>query len=898
MPDPSFKNPGILSATRNALNGARELAREKSARREIALALVCCVILYLDTNAYTLALLVLALLLLALESLNTALEEICDHVTPEYHLRIKKIKDLGGASIFITILAILVVVAAYVLSPANGPALAQQKLTAAWAAVRFDHSQYIFYSGALYLSLHFWKSDNKRAAIGCVALSSLWLLYQPSVSNFLTSLGSDSFHELSDFDRDEALFFLSTLPETLKLRTTFQQYLIHTVLSTAIVAAALGIVGLLISNGRRVRGIMLALSIIGIVYSLHTVVLKTLQHYVEDGRSAELLSRNFSSLAHSSSSPTRPVDLIVYIGESTSAMNMSLYGYQRSTTPRLDVMKRQKAGVVVFENVFSTHTHTSPSLLEALSVGPASTDDSLPIHRRQRVSIVDILNDAGFKTHLVSNQGTTGAWNQASAVIFKNAERSYSLKSGLLGNNEYILKRPWDHEFLARGLSERTSLSNGESPKAIFLHSYAGHGPYRHNIPEGFRIKLDDRFSSRAESLEITPKILSEIDDYDAAMRYVDFSVSTIAGMVEKARRPTVLIYFSDHGESPFTGHGHDSSRASHEMLRVPLVIYFNEAFVAEHAEVYQRYRARAGIQKYSTLAELPYLMLDISGTTASINGTRLDGRHVDAAVSSQRLLVREAGAGVSYFRLGVARDAGRMADPSVRDTTDAATSFFNAISANDALAERACLLSGATVSDIARATFVARCVHIDVRDQSGGSDRVLAVSRTLEALAALNTLPQTTVWLSGLKVSDQKDCARLLTELGGTRSHRARLIVDFLVAEENLDLLSECTRSTAAAGHHVSFTLPPILTHDCSTKLAEAYLFDDVRECRLARKLMRDLRQKVDATDLTVDPKGLAAAATMAAEGGLRLSLVGAAVADTVDSARFARVAMAGSTP
>ena len=238
------------------------------------------------------------------------------------------------------------------------------------------------------------------------------------------------------------------------------------------------------------------------------------------------------------------------------------------------------------------------------------------------------------------------------------------------------------------------------------------------------------------------------------------------------------------------------------------------------------------------------------------------------------------------------------MADPSVRDTTDAATSFFNAISANDALAERACLLSGATVSDIARATFVARCVHIDVRDQSGGSDRVLAVSRTLEALAALNTLPQTTVWLSGLKVSDQKDCERLLTELGGTRSHRARLIVDFLVAEENLDLLSECTRSTAAAGHHVSFTLPPILTHDCSTKLAEAYLFDDVRECRLARKLMRDLRQKVDATDLTVDPKGLAAAATMAAEGGLRLSLVGAAVADTVDSARFARVAMAGSTP
>lgn len=46
---------------------------------------------------------------LAVEALNTAIEELCDHVTPEEHPKIGKIKDLGsGASLLIGIAAIIV----------------------------------------------------------------------------------------------------------------------------------------------------------------------------------------------------------------------------------------------------------------------------------------------------------------------------------------------------------------------------------------------------------------------------------------------------------------------------------------------------------------------------------------------------------------------------------------------------------------------------------------------------------------------------------------------------------------------------------------------------------------------------------------------------------------------
>jgi diacylglycerol kinase (ATP) len=48
-------------------------------------------------------------LVLAIEAVNTAIEELCDHVTPEEHERIGKVKDLSAsASALIGITALIV----------------------------------------------------------------------------------------------------------------------------------------------------------------------------------------------------------------------------------------------------------------------------------------------------------------------------------------------------------------------------------------------------------------------------------------------------------------------------------------------------------------------------------------------------------------------------------------------------------------------------------------------------------------------------------------------------------------------------------------------------------------------------------------------------------------------
>ena len=96
-----IKNGSLWNAARNSLDGLSELIKESAARREIFLIVACALVFGFMPGTYTLLLLLLSLLLLAVEALNTAIEVLCDHVTPEIHPMIKKSKDLGSAAIFI-----------------------------------------------------------------------------------------------------------------------------------------------------------------------------------------------------------------------------------------------------------------------------------------------------------------------------------------------------------------------------------------------------------------------------------------------------------------------------------------------------------------------------------------------------------------------------------------------------------------------------------------------------------------------------------------------------------------------------------------------------------------------------------------------------------------------------
>ena len=102
-----IKNKNILNASKNAIDGMRILLRERSAQRELLLLIVSIGTFCYKPNVYTVLLTVLSFVLLAVEALNTAIEKMCDHMTPDLHPEIKIIKDLGASAVLIIVLAII-----------------------------------------------------------------------------------------------------------------------------------------------------------------------------------------------------------------------------------------------------------------------------------------------------------------------------------------------------------------------------------------------------------------------------------------------------------------------------------------------------------------------------------------------------------------------------------------------------------------------------------------------------------------------------------------------------------------------------------------------------------------------------------------------------------------------
>jgi diacylglycerol kinase (ATP) len=97
----------FFAAAGYSIGGARRLWREAAFRQEVA-ALAGLVVLFLVVGVTTgemLGLVVLGLLVLLVEALNTALEEVVDHLSPGWSEFAKHAKDLGSFAVMCALVA-------------------------------------------------------------------------------------------------------------------------------------------------------------------------------------------------------------------------------------------------------------------------------------------------------------------------------------------------------------------------------------------------------------------------------------------------------------------------------------------------------------------------------------------------------------------------------------------------------------------------------------------------------------------------------------------------------------------------------------------------------------------------------------------------------------------------
>ena len=102
----------LFKATLNSWKGLRAAAQSEQAFREEIVALLIAIpaAFLIATDTWRrIALIGVVVLLMIVELLNTAIEKLSDHVTPEHHAAIGRIKDMGSAAVHLNILLAAVV---------------------------------------------------------------------------------------------------------------------------------------------------------------------------------------------------------------------------------------------------------------------------------------------------------------------------------------------------------------------------------------------------------------------------------------------------------------------------------------------------------------------------------------------------------------------------------------------------------------------------------------------------------------------------------------------------------------------------------------------------------------------------------------------------------------------
>lgn len=779
----------------------------------------------------------------------------------------------SGPVVAALLLAVALLAVAGTLAVVRHPEIgkvAAHLLSQAAAKVTGNVAEYLFFVGTTFLALLQLQQRRWKRALLVFVPGIAWLVFHRPVSEFIDALGVDSFAEAKDFDLDEAVFWLTTLGDVVRPNPNVKLFALYGAISLGTYAALHWLLKQTTWTARMRANVASAIALVLIGLAVHQTASRSVSLYLSNSADFLTVRKNFSIEPPPIEVDQDAISVLVYIGESTSILNMGLYGYPRDTTPRLSKLEREDPNLLVFRNVFSTHTHTSQSLLEALSFAIDENENFLPITERRRLSVVDALNAGGVRTTLVSNQGMTGTWNQASSIVFRNAHlQVFSTDSRIAGNRDSEMARPWDHDFFARQVAWAHS-ARPDDTTAVFFHSYAGHGKYLENIPESFRKPVDDTLANRSARSVIGADagLIQEIDAYDSAVRYIDHAVAEAIEFVKALERPTVFVYFSDHGEAVYAGRAHDSARFTHEMARVPLLAYFNEAARRDRASLYEKYARLARQQRVSTLAQLPATILDLIGAKpgGGHGNTVLRTAVVGEDTVHPPIVVRETAEGITFVNINrTSLKVPQKPGKTFIDKTDEATRVFVARVGNGSRSTLACYEPSSAPGDAIRGSIVASCLTVNLasgkgadtsRDPWSANDDGLRFGKTVD-LALRNGLA---LWIDSDLPSNHA-CQTLRDMLDG-RPPAARPILVNVPAgghRHGKDLL-ECVGRLGIEGLAISYDVPKDETEACARAIEAGRPFDSEPSCLALREDLRSALHGNLFSGLTFDYANLAA--------------------------------------
>lgn len=296
-----------------------------------------------------------------------------------------------------------------------------------------------------------------------------------------------------------------------------------------------------------------------------------------------------------------PRTLVLVIGESTTRTRMSLYGYGRPTTPRLDALHKSDPNLVVFNDVVTSRPYTIEILQQALTFA----DEQHPDLYLSKPSLMNLMKQAGYKTFWITNQQTMTKRNTMLTVFSQQTDEQY-----YLNNQRTQSARQYDDVVFA---PFEKVLADPAEKKFIVVHLLGTHMSYKYRYPESYEV-----FNGRdGVPAGVSDKDVDVYNTYDNAELYNDYVVDTLIKTFEKSQPNGFLVYFSDHGEDVYETPPHDvlgrnEAAPTRTMYTIPFMVWMSPQWQKSHPNNYAAYVDRKYsnahlIHTWSTLAGLSY---------------------------------------------------------------------------------------------------------------------------------------------------------------------------------------------------------------------------------------------------------------------------------------------------
>ena len=301
-----------------------------------------------------------------------------------------------------------------------------------------------------------------------------------------------------------------------------------------------------------------------------------------------------SRAALATAAPGAP-NVLLIIWDTARALSLSLYGYDRRTTPELEEFAK---GGTVFERAFATSTWTLPSHASMYTGRDAHEFD---IKRDQPLddkypTLAEVLSKhgyvtAGFTGNLFYGSRDFGiargfGWydDEARTTPSKLAS-TWSLTRRVLarwrryqGNHQEIVRRQADHvtEKVLQWLDRR-----GTRPFFASVNYFDAHEPYLVPAPYNLAFSKTQPRYWEGDQRPTDPNVLRELQTaYESSILYVDSELRRLLDALRArgALDNTLVIVTADHGEQlgDHGAHllGHERSLYA-SVLGVPLVVVF-----------------------------------------------------------------------------------------------------------------------------------------------------------------------------------------------------------------------------------------------------------------------------------------------------------------------------------